>query len=120
MLQNLPVNLEGYKLMVTEAPELKMFMKDGQQQVATVYGTGEPIYVISVFAKAKEAGASGKRLRGEEIRVELTNEPEEAIEEGSYVSFVRPTVSVTDFTPDGGDRFVGQKFRASSVVPATS
>ncbi|THV30048.1 hypothetical protein [Glycomyces paridis] len=120
MLQKLPINLGGYSLMVTEAPELKSFVKDGQTQIATMYGTGEPIYVVVVFAKPLGKNEHGKRLKGEEIKVEFTREPEQEFEEGTYIQLDRPTVSTSDFTNGDGGRFVSQKFHAEGLVPAAS
>ncbi|MQM28711.1 hypothetical protein [Glycomyces albidus] len=118
-MQNIPCNLVGYKLMVTELPEVKSFTDDvGNTRIATVYGTDDPIYVVSLFAKPREAGPHGKRAKGEEIKVEFTREPEQEFEEGTYVQLDRPTVSLSDFTNGKGDRYVGLKFRAEGLVPA--
>jgi len=120
-MNNIPCNLEGYKLMVTELPEVKSFTDDaGNTRIATVYGTDDPIYVVSLFAKPREAGPHGKRAKGEEIKVEFTREPDQEFEEGTYVNLDRATVSLTDFTSSKGDRFVGLKFRAEGLVPASS
>ena len=118
MLQKLPIDLRGYSLMVSEAPEVKTFMKDGQEVVATTYGSNDPIYVVSVFAKPLQKNAFGKRLKGEEIKVEFTREPEQEFEEGTYIQLDRPTVSTSDFTNSEGGRFVSQKFHAEGLVPA--
>jgi hypothetical protein len=120
-MQNIPCNLEGYKLMVTELPEVKSFTDDnGNTRVATVYGTDDPIYVVSLFAKPREAGMNGRRAKGEEIKVEFTREPEQEFEEGTYVQLDRPTVSLTDFTTAKGDRIVNLKIRAHGLVPAAN
>jgi hypothetical protein len=118
-MNNIPCNLEGYKLMVTELPEMKSFTDDaGVVHMAKVYGTEDPIYVVSLFAKPRDAGPHGKRAKGEEIKVEFTREPDQEFEEGTYVNLDRATVSLTDFTSKKGDRFVGLKFRAEGLVPA--
>ncbi|WP_157930657.1 hypothetical protein [Glycomyces xiaoerkulensis] len=120
MLQKLPIDLSGYTLMISEAPELKSFTdKNGQTQVATEYGTDKPVYVVSVFAKSRQTFANGKRPKGEEIKVEFTREPaEQEFDEGMYIQLDRPTVSVSDFTNPEGNRFINQKFHAEGLVPA--
>ncbi|SDD49546.1 hypothetical protein [Glycomyces harbinensis] len=119
MLQKLPINLTGYSLMVTEAPELKTFVKDGQSQVAMTYDTQESIYVVSVFAKSLQKFENGKRPKGEEIKVEFTRDPGEEFDEGMYVQLDRPSVSVSEFTNDKGRTFVTQKFAAEGLVPVS-
>ncbi|PRY62552.1 hypothetical protein [Glycomyces artemisiae] len=118
MLQKLPINLSGYSLMVTEAPELKTFEKDGQTTVATTFDTKESIFVVSVFAKPLQKSAFGKRLKGEEIKVEFTREPDQEFDEGTYIQLDRPTVSVSEFTNEKNKTFVSQKFQAEGLVPA--
>ncbi|PRY57591.1 hypothetical protein [Glycomyces artemisiae] len=118
MLQKLPINLTGYSLMVTEMPELKMFEKDGQMVTAKTFDTDEPIYVVSVFAKPLQKSAFGKRLKGEEIKVEFTREPDQEFDEGMYIQLDRASVSVSEFTNDKGRTFVSQKFQAEGLVPA--
>jgi hypothetical protein len=120
MLQKLPINLGGYSLMITEAPEAKTFVKDGVSQVATDYETGEPIYVVGVFAKSLQKFENGKRPKGEEIKVEFTRDPGEEFDEGMYIQLDRPNVSVSEFTNDKGRTFVSQKFHAEGLVPAKS
>ncbi len=58
-MRNIPVNLGGFKLRVVEEPALKV---DQEGKVKTAYGTDDPLYVVSVFAKpvATESGFRGK------------------------------------------------------------
>lgn len=118
-MQNLPVDLGGYKLMVTEAPEMKTRVnrETGQVVPTTEYGSDEPQFVVVLFAKAKEANANGRRSKGEEIKVTLPRDPGEGFEEGMLVELSGATVSPYEIKDGGVITMSGLSFKARSIVP---
>lgn len=118
-MQNLPVDLGGYKLRVSEAPEMKtrIIKETGQVVPATEYGSDEPQFVVVVFAKAKEANPNGRRAKGEEIKVTLPCDPGEEIEEGMVVELSGVTASPYEIKE--GDRITnsGLSFKARTIIP---
>ena len=119
-MKNLPVDLRGFKLMVTEAPEMKTRVdrETGQVTPVTEYGSDEPQFVVVLFAKAKEVGASGRRDKGEEIKVTLPRDPGEGIEEGMLVELSGATVSPYEIKNDAGYiTMSGLSYKARTIVP---
>lgn len=118
-MKNLPVDLSGYKLMVSEAPTLKMRTdkKTGEEVVSTVYGTDIPQYVVNLFAKPKEPGPTGRRAKGEEIKVTFTTEPSDGIDEGMFIQLIAPTVSHFEIEEDGVIKMSGLSYAASALSP---
>ncbi|GAB3236460.1 hypothetical protein GCM10027447_34830 [Glycomyces halotolerans] len=118
-MQNLPVDLGGYKLMVTEAPEMKTRVdkETGQVVPATGYDSDEPQFVVVLFAKAKEANANGRRSKGEEIKVTLPRDPGDGFEEGALVELSGATVSPYEIKEGGAITMSGLSFKARSIVP---
>ncbi|MGW1676620.1 hypothetical protein, partial [Saccharopolyspora sp. NPDC002376] len=85
-LKNIPVNMQGYKLMITEAPAIKMKEDEdtGEMKPITDRATGANQFVVSLFAKKRpQEGQFAEK--GEEIKVTLTVDPGEGFEEGTYV-----------------------------------
>lgn len=113
MLKNIPINLQGYKLMVTEAPQEKTREKDGVQEFVT-NSEGVQQFVVSLFAKRKVMPGeyAGK---GEEIKVTLAADPGEGFEEGVYVQLI--DAMVNHWENDNGS---GLWFRASGMAPANA
>ncbi|SFE11486.1 hypothetical protein SAMN04487819_1082 [Actinopolyspora alba] len=109
-MRNIPVNLGGYKLLVTEEPMQKTRERDGMTEVVTDAKTDLPLFIISLFAKAKGQ-------KGEEIKVTLDADPGE-VEEGSLVELVDARVSPFDFVNGKGEKVSGITFRAAGVTPA--
>ncbi|MFB9909657.1 hypothetical protein [Allokutzneria oryzae] len=106
----LPVDLSGYKLMITEDPEIKTFTNDqGVVETAVDRDTKTPLYVVSLFMKS--ADKSVKR-KGIEIKVTLSTDPGDAFEEGDYVALVEPTVSLWQ-----NDKGSGLTFKALGLQP---
>lgn len=114
-MRNIPVNLGGYKLMVTEAPTLKTKENDdGVEEPVTVRGVQQ--FVVSLFAK-KRPQPGQYAEKGEEIKVTLTAEPGEGFEEGTYVQLIDATVSPWQNERNG--RFSsGLAYRADGLSPA--
>lgn len=111
-MRNIPVNLNGFKLTITEAPALKMRENEDKQMVVVTDGNGVQQFVVSLFVKPlpRDGRPAGK---GEEIRVTLATDPGEGFEEGMRVELIDPTVSAWAM----GDRS-GLSFRAMGLKPA--
>lgn len=121
-LKNIPVVLEGYTLMVTEAPEVKMKMDDEGNVIGpdVIWGTEEPKYIVSLFAK-KKADLNGRKGKGEEIKVVLLADPGAEFENGQYVALRNPTVSLTAIPHPkvrNAFSFAGLSFQADGLSPA--
>ncbi|MER5392441.1 hypothetical protein [Saccharopolyspora sp. NPDC002686] len=94
MLRNIPVMLEGYRLMVLEEPEVKMRKneKTGEFEPVTDF-EGAPQFVISVHAKPHKKADGTRAGKGDEIRVTLETEPQDEIPDGAIVEFINPRIS---------------------------
>lgn len=107
-MRNIPVDLSGYRLMVSDEPTMKTRRgKDGQPEPVTD-ANGVIQFVVSLFAKRKGE-------KGEEIKVTLSNEPGEGINEGDLVSLVDAQVNSYSFTNDRGETVSGIAFKASGL-----
>lgn len=115
-MRNIPVNLNGFKLMVTEEPTMKTReTEDGKTEIVTDY-LGTTQFQVSLFAKARPA--EGQRApKGEEIKVTLTADPGEGFAEGAYVQLVDATVSHWEISQNGRTSS-GLAFRAAGLTPA--
>ncbi|SFS94590.1 hypothetical protein [Saccharopolyspora flava] len=110
-MRNIPVNLQGHKLMITEAPTLKMFENDHGVQEVVTDRQGVQQFVVSLFAKRK-AQPGEYAGKGEEIKVTLTADPGEGFEEGTYVELIDATVSYWERNGRSG-----LSFRANGMTP---
>jgi hypothetical protein len=118
MLRNIPVNMQGYKLLVTEAPQLKLRENDsGVQEPVTDRRTGAQKFTVSLFAK-RTAQPGEYAEKGEEIKVTLTADPGEGFEEGTYVQLVDATLSPYQ-NERNGRVFSGIAFQAAGLTPAS-
>src|SRR5262245_7805985 len=113
-MRNIPVNLSGFKLMVTEAPVLKMRENDKGEMVPATDYQGVQQYVVALFAKRRPSAEGGYAGKGEEIRVTLATDPGEGFEEGGYVELIDATVS--HWSNDRGQS--GLSFKAMGLKPA--
>jgi hypothetical protein len=111
-MRNIPVNLSGFKLTVSEAPTLKMRENDDKELVVATDHNGVQQFIVALFVKPvpREGQRAGK---GEEIRVTLATDPGEGFEEGMRVELIHATVSAWAM----GDRS-GLSFRAEGLKPA--
>ncbi|GGI92361.1 hypothetical protein GCM10011581_31890 [Saccharopolyspora subtropica] len=115
MLRNIPVLLEGYRLMVLEEPELKTRRNDATGEVETVTDwQGAPQYVISVHAKPRKTADGRPAGKGAEIKVTLETEPTEEISDGSIVELINPRVSHWE-TELNGRTMSGLAWKATGV-----
>jgi hypothetical protein len=114
-LKNLPIVLDGYRLLVTEGVSVKTKVVKGEVVPVTSF-EGGPQFVVVLFAKPRP-GPSGRAGRGEEIRVTLPFEPAESFGEGEYVELVNPTVSYYEVeNGDTGRKNSGLSFRADTLT----
>jgi hypothetical protein len=109
-MRNIPINLGGYRLMITELPTMKTREgKDGQTEVVTD-NDGVTKFVVSVFAKVKGQ-------KGEEIKVTLSTDPGQQFEDGDLVELVDATISPYAFKNDRGETVAGVAFSAAGLKP---
>jgi hypothetical protein len=117
-LQNIPANLGGFRLMVTEAPAVKMReAKDGTLTPVVDRDTQSEQYVVVLFAKPKPV--AGKRAgKGEEIRVNLPGAPADEFEEGDYVELINLVINTYEMRGDDGKISAsGMWFKADGLKP---
>ena len=109
-MRDIPVNLGGYRLMITEPPALKM-RKTGDGSLEPVTdGDGVNLFTVSLFAKRKGE-------RAEEIRVTLTADPGGEFEEGDLVELIDATITPYSFKNDRGETVSGIAFKAAGLKP---
>jgi len=117
-MQNLPVDLGGYTLMVSECPEPKTREVDGRSEVVVDRATNARLFTVSLFAKLRAGEGGGRRGKGEEIKVTVETEPGEGFEEGTYVQLVGARVSPYSFQNERtGQVMSGLSFRAFGLTP---
>ncbi|MFC0071915.1 hypothetical protein ACFFQW_49595 [Umezawaea endophytica] len=117
-LSNIPVNFGGHRLMVTEAPAVKMRQDDSGMTIPVVNREGEEQYVVMLFAKPRTL--PGERPgKGEEIKVSLPAFPAEPVDEGEYVELVNPTLNYYEIEDrKTGRKITGISFKADGLKPA--
>jgi hypothetical protein len=114
-MRDIPVDLGGYKLMVTETPVMKMRQKDGQEIPATDRD-GVTQFVVALFAK-RRPGPDGFTSKGEEIKVTLGTDPGEGFEEGSYVELISACLNAYSMETEDGRTISGISFKAKGLKP---
>ena len=115
MLRNIPVELSGHKVLVTEAPTVKTREgKNGVAEVVTDY-SGATQYVVVLFVKPRpnEQGRAGK---GAEIKCTLETDPGDAVSEGDLVELINPRISHWENEIDGRV-MSGLAWRATGIKP---
>ncbi|MER7012056.1 hypothetical protein ABT324_11590 [Saccharopolyspora sp. NPDC000359] len=116
-LKNIPVNMQGYDLMVTEVPSIKMREDEETGELKPVTDReGVNQFVVSLFAK-KRPQEGQYAEKGEEIKVTLTADPGEGFSRGTYVELVGATVSPWQIEGKGRVSS-GISFKALGLKPA--
>jgi hypothetical protein len=120
-MQDIPANLGGYKLIVSEEPSMKMREdRETGQMVPVVDREGVTQFVVSLFAKPIPAPGALAR-KGEEIKVTLSTDPGEGFEEGTRVELINAVVNLYSM-PDKQDprkiASAGLWFKAAGMKPA--
>jgi hypothetical protein len=114
-MRDIPVNLGGYRLMVSEAPTMKMREKDGVQ-VPVTDRQGAAQFVVALFAK-RRPGPGEFAQKGEEIRVTLATDPGDGFEEGSYVELIDARLNAYSMETEDGRTISGISFKATGLKP---
>jgi hypothetical protein len=113
-MRNIPVNLSGYKLIVTEAPVMKTRKTDdGRTEEIVTDREGVALFVVSLMSKTQGE-------KGEEIKVTLATDPTaqgDDFEFGSLVELIGATVSPYSFKNDRGETVSGIAFKAQGLKP---
>lgn len=117
-MKNIPANLSGYKLMVSEAPAMKMRENDRGELVPATDWQGVQQFVVSLFAKRRPSEDGRPVGKGEEIRVTLAADPGDGFEEGSYVELIDATVSPWAMKEGSDGVRSGLSFKAAGLKPA--
>jgi hypothetical protein len=116
-MQNIPVLLSGYRLMVTEPPTTKLReVREGEFEPVTRDGVTQ--FVVVVLAKPAEQVGQRSR-KGEEIKVTLSTDPGDGFDEGSFVELVNPVLNSYSFKNDKGETVSGVAFKADGLTPAS-
>lgn len=115
-MRNVPVILDGYKLMITDEPTVKMRENENGVPEAVTDRQGVTYFEVSLFAKARSV--DGQRApKGEEIRVTLTSDPGEGFTEGSYVELIDARVSPWGMKRGKDQVDFGLSVRAAGMKP---
>ncbi|NKQ57584.1 hypothetical protein HFP15_32450 [Amycolatopsis sp. K13G38] len=117
-MKNIPANLSGYKLMVSEAPVMKMRENEHGEMVPALNWRDEVQFVVSLFAKRRPSSDGRPVGKGEEIRVTLAADPGEGFEEGTYVELIDATVSPWAMKEGSDGVRSGLSFKAAGLKPA--
>jgi hypothetical protein len=115
MLRNIPVELSGHKVLVTEAPTVKTREgKNGQREVVTDRD-GATQYVVVLFVKPRPNG-DGYAGKGAEIKCTLETDPGEVVSDGDLVELIHPRISHWENEIDGR-AMSGLAWRATGIKP---
>ncbi|EMD27398.1 hypothetical protein [Amycolatopsis azurea] len=108
-MRNIPVNLAGYRLTVSENVEMKMRKEDGVEKVVTD-DKGNTKFVVALMVKAKGQ-------KGEEIRVTLDTDPGEGFSEDDMtrVELIDPRVTPYSFKNDKNETVSGVAWGAAGM-----
>ncbi|WP_181770339.1 hypothetical protein [Amycolatopsis pittospori] len=108
-MRNIPVNLSGYRLTVSENVEMKMRKEDGVEKVVTD-GDGNTKFTVALMVKAKGQ-------KGEEIRVTLDTDPGDGFSEDEMtrVELIDPRVTPYSFKNDRGETVSGVAWGAAGM-----
>lgn len=108
-MKNMPIVLNGYRLMLTELPTLKTREVGGQTEVVIDRETKAQLFVATLFMKARGE-------KGEEVRVTLETDPGDGFDEGDIVDLVDPRASFYSFRNDKGGITAGVAYRATGLT----
>ncbi|MGC7101613.1 hypothetical protein ACPZ19_43650 [Amycolatopsis lurida] len=119
-MKDIAINFGGYRLMVTEEPTMKTRENRQTGEIETVTNrAGETQFVVMLFAKPRPV--EGRRTgKGEEIKVNLSADPGEGFEEGSYVELINPVLNTYEMRDPETGQITGSGlwFKADGLKPA--
>lgn len=118
-MQDVPINLSGYALRITEPPTTKMRQLDNGDVEPVTNRDGEVQFVVTVFAKPK--AVDGQRQgKGAEFRVNLPADPGEGFVEGMVVELISPLLNTYEIPDRDNPRLTassGLWFKAEGLKP---
>lgn len=116
-MKDIPANLSGHKLMVTEEPQMKMRENKSGEMETVVDRDGVAQFVVMLFVKPKPQPGV-RQGKGEEIKVNLSADPGEGFDEGSYVELINPVLNTYEMRGEGGEiTNAGIWFKADGLKP---
>jgi hypothetical protein len=116
VLRNIPVELSGHKVLVTEAPTVKMREgTDGQQEVVIDRQTDATLFTVALFVKPRPNG-EGYAGKGAEIKCTLETDPGDVVSDGDLVELINPRVSHWE-NELNGRMMSGLAWRATGIKP---
>ncbi|WP_199432569.1 hypothetical protein [Qaidamihabitans albus] len=117
-MRNIPINLGGYRLQVTEAPEMKVRKGDNGKDEVVTDANGVTKFVVGLFAKKRQESGE-RREKGEEIRVTLDSDPGHEVNDGELVELIDPRVTPYSMKNERGETVSGVAFAARGLKPVT-
>jgi hypothetical protein len=119
-MRDIPANLNGHKLMITEPPAMKIRsvkQKDGSYTEEIVVNRQE-VTMFAVELLVKERAQAGRKAsKGEVISVTLTADPGDGFEEGDYVELVDLVINPYRIDSEDGRVIAGIAFKAAGLKP---
>ncbi|MEC3974866.1 hypothetical protein [Amycolatopsis sp. H20-H5] len=121
-MQDVPINLMGYTLRVTEPPTVKTRQLENGELEPVTNRDGVLQFVVVCFAKPK--AVEGQRQgKGAEIRVNLGADPGDGFTEGMVVELVNPLLNTYEIPDRDNPRLTassGLWFKADGLKPAAA
>jgi hypothetical protein len=120
-MRDIPANLNGHKLMITEPPAMKtrsIKQKDGSYVEEVVISRDE-VTMFAVELLVKERAAAGRKAsKGEVISVTLTADPGDGFEEGDFIELIDLVINPYRIDSEDGRVIAGIAFKAAGLKPA--
>lgn len=120
-MRDIPANLGGHKLMITEPPAMKtrsIKQPDGSFTEELVVNNGVTMFAVELLVKEKPQ-AGRKAGKGEVIGVTLTADPGEGFEEGDFVELIDLVINPYRIDAEDGRVITGIAFKAAGLKPVT-
>jgi|GEM_PF-3848537 len=118
MINNIPVNTNGYELFVTTKPEQSEFTDRETGEVKKVWTKEDeprPVYKVSLFMKDLTPNPWGGLDKGREIDVSVPGIDPLEIRKGTYVELVKPRLSVEAKQAKNGKAYLGERWAAAGI-----
>ncbi len=118
-MRDIPANLNGHKLMITEPPAMKtrsVKQKDGSFTEEIVVNNDVTMFAVDLLVKER-AQPGRKASKGEVITVTLTADPGEGFEEGDYVELIDLVINPYRIDSEDGRVIAGIAFKAAGLKP---
>lgn len=119
-MRDIPANLGGHKLMITEPPAMKtrsIKQSDGSfTEELVVNNSGVTMFAVELLVKERPQPGR-KASKGEVIGVTLTADPGEGFEEGDYVELIDLVINPYRIDAEDGRVIAGIAFKAAGLKP---